>query len=155
MHIRTPSELGLVIRQRRRSMGLNQTELAARIGVGRQWVVAIEHGKQRAELGLVLRALAALDLALSVDGEDPKQRQRETPTATIDLDAIVNAATYHVVPNPGGGWDVRRGGSEQAVRHFDNKETAVEHARNIGSAADTDLDNRDGGKARTGKGRRP
>ena len=67
MNIRSPLDLGLIIRQRRRDLGLNQTELASRVGVGRQWIVAIEHGKARAELGLVLRTLAALNLTLDVD----------------------------------------------------------------------------------------
>lgn len=93
MHIRTPSDLGLVIRQQRRRLGLNQTDLAARVGVGRQWIVAIEHGKARAELGLVLRTLAALGLALSVDGGgNDTPSQRDSGTAMIDLDAIVDAA---------------------------------------------------------------
>ncbi|MCA3671488.1 MAG: transcriptional regulator, partial [Methylobacterium sp.] len=35
MHIRTPLDLGLVIRQQRRHLGLNQTDLASRVGVGR------------------------------------------------------------------------------------------------------------------------
>ncbi len=45
MQIRTPLDLGLAIRDRRRKLKLSQTELARKAGVGRQWVVAIEHGK--------------------------------------------------------------------------------------------------------------
>jgi HTH-type transcriptional regulator/antitoxin HipB len=92
MHIRTPLDLGLVIRQQRRRLGLNQTELAARVGVGRQWIVAIEHGKASAELGLMLRTLAALGLTLSVDGGNDTPSQRGGAAAPIDLDAIVDAA---------------------------------------------------------------
>ena len=33
--------------------------------------------------------------------------------------------THHVVPNSGGGWDVRRGGAERASGHFDTKRDAV------------------------------
>ena len=36
--------------------------------------------------------------------------------------------THHVVPNPGGGWDVRRGGSERASLHADIKREAVDRA---------------------------
>jgi y4mF family transcriptional regulator len=68
VNIRTPLDLGLIIRQQRRQLGLNQTDLASRVGVGRQWIVAVERGKAGAELGLVLRTLAALDLTLTVDG---------------------------------------------------------------------------------------
>ena len=91
MHIRTPLDLGLVIRQQRRHLGLNQTELASRVGVGRQWIVAIEHGKARAELGLVLRTLAALDLTLAVDGGGATKR-KDSSMAPIDIDAVVDAA---------------------------------------------------------------
>ena len=91
MQIRTPLDLGLAIRDRRRKLKLSQTELARKAGVGRQWVVAIEHGKSRAELGLVLRTLAALDLPLTID---PGARQLPSSDRTnpVDIDAVVNAA---------------------------------------------------------------
>lgn len=92
MHIRTPLDLGLVIRQQRRHLGLNQTDLASRVGVGRQWIVAIEHGKARAELGLVLRTLAALDLTLAVDGGGNARMRKDSSVAPIDIDAVVDAA---------------------------------------------------------------
>ena len=91
MQIRTPLDLGLAIRDRRRKLKLSQTELARKAGVGRQWVVAIEHGKSRAELSLVLRTLAALDLPLTID-----PAARRLPSGDdmnpLDIDAIVNAA---------------------------------------------------------------
>lgn len=92
MHIRTPLDLGLVIRQQRRHLGLNQTELASRVGVCRQWIVAIEKGKARAELGLVLRTLAALDLTLAVDGGGDTLIRKDSSIAPIDIDAVVDAA---------------------------------------------------------------
>jgi HTH-type transcriptional regulator / antitoxin HipB len=92
MHIRTPLDLGLIIRQQRRHLGLNQTDLASRAGVGRQWIVAIEHGKARAELGLVLRTLAALDLTLAVNGSGNAATRKGSSVAPIDIDAIVDSA---------------------------------------------------------------
>ena len=91
MLIRTPLDLGLVIRDKRRKLRLSQTELARQVGVGRQWIVAIEHGKSRAELGLVLRTLSALGLSLSIDGGDNITRSDDV-VAPVDIDAIVNAA---------------------------------------------------------------
>ena len=91
MQIGTPLDLGLAIRDRRRKLKLSQNELARKAGVGRQWVVAIEHGKSRAELNLVLRTLAALDLPLTID-----PGARRLPSGDdmnpVDIDAIVNAA---------------------------------------------------------------
>ena len=39
--------------------------------------------------------------------------------------------THHVVHNPDGGWDVKKGGSERASNHFDKKSDAVEKGREI------------------------
>ena len=90
MQIRTPLDLGLAIRDKRRKLGLTQTELARRAGVGRQWVVAIEHGKSRAELGLVLRTLSALDLPLTIDPGDRRPPSSDE-ISPVDIDAVVNA----------------------------------------------------------------
>ncbi len=91
MQIRTPLDLGLAIRDRRRKLKLSQTELARKAGAGRQWVVAIEHGKSRAELSLVLRTLAALDLPLTID-PGPRWLPSSDDMDPVDIDAIVNAA---------------------------------------------------------------
>jgi len=69
MRIRTPRDLGLAIRERRRVLGLDQRGLAERIGVSRQWIVAVEKGKPRAEVGLLLRTLNALQIELFALGE--------------------------------------------------------------------------------------
>jgi y4mF family transcriptional regulator len=66
MHARTARDLGSVIKGTRRGRGWTQAELAGAAGVTRAWVIAIEQGKQSAELGLVLRALAALDLVADI-----------------------------------------------------------------------------------------
>jgi hypothetical protein len=54
--------------------------------------------------------------------------------------------THHVVPNRGGGWDVRRAGADRSSGHFDNKAEAVNHGRGISRNAGTELwiHNRDG-----------
>ena len=87
MRIRTPLDLGLIIRNRRRKLGLSQNRLAEKAGVGRQWLVAVERGKARVEIGLVLRTLAALDLTLSADGNGQDRKAAgagEIPSTSID-----------------------------------------------------------------------
>lgn len=69
MRIRTPRDIGLAIRERRRALGLDQRSLAERIGVSRQWLVEVEKGKPRAEVGLLLRTLNALHLELRATSE--------------------------------------------------------------------------------------
>ena len=93
MRIRTPLDLGLVIRDRRRKLGLSQTVLARKVGVGRQWVVAIERGKSRAELGLVLRTISALGLSITSEADNRPPRPADD-LAPIDIDAVVSNARH-------------------------------------------------------------
>lgn len=85
MFVRTPSDLGAVIRDRRKKLDLDQAALAERIGVNRKWVIGIERGRVRAELGLVLRALDVLGIRLDASAE--KDEHKPTP-----LDSIIAAA---------------------------------------------------------------
>lgn len=66
MRIHTPTEIGLLVHDTRRSLGWSREQLAERIGATRQWVRTLEGGKPRLELGLTLRALTALGIALDV-----------------------------------------------------------------------------------------
>ena len=54
--------------------------------------------------------------------------------------------THHVVPNPKGGWDVKRGGADRASSHHDTKQNAVDRGREISRNQNTELriHNRDG-----------
>ncbi|MGH6890305.1 MAG: helix-turn-helix domain-containing protein [Rhizomicrobium sp.] len=90
MLIRTPADLGAVIRDRRKDLGLDQATLAQKIGVNRKWVISIERGRARAELGLVLRALDALGIPLNT-GAAPKARKIAS-IPSVDIDAIVSSA---------------------------------------------------------------
>lgn len=47
--------------------------------------------------------------------------------------------THHVVPNPDGGWDVRRGGATRASAHTDTKSEAVDKAKVISRNQNTEL----------------
>lgn len=64
--LRTAKDIGLVIRDRRRALSLDQQSLAKRVGVSRQWIVEIERGKPRAEVGLLLRTLGVLGLRVQI-----------------------------------------------------------------------------------------
>jgi hypothetical protein len=54
--------------------------------------------------------------------------------------------THHVVPNPSGGWDVKRGGGSRASSHHDTKRDAIGRGREISRNQSTELriHNRDG-----------
>jgi len=87
MFVRTPADLGAVIRDRRKQLKLDQAVFAKRIGVSRQWVIEIERGHARAELGLVLRAIAALNVQLDASIVSAVSR-----SSTVDINAIVAKA---------------------------------------------------------------
>lgn len=54
--------------------------------------------------------------------------------------------THHVVPNPDGGWDVKRGGGQRASSHHDNKRDAIDQGREVSRNQGTEfrIHNRDG-----------
>jgi HTH-type transcriptional regulator / antitoxin HipB len=88
--IRTSADLGALIRDTRKRLKLDQSTLAKRIGVSRQWLIEVEHGHARAELGLVLRALDALGVRLDAASE-PTPVDRSAKSA-VDINAIVARA---------------------------------------------------------------
>ena len=88
MLIRQPADLGAVIRDRRKQLKLDQAAFAKRIGVSRQWVIEIERGHARAELGLVLRAVDVLSIQLDASIDQTSHRR----SSAVDIDAIVAKA---------------------------------------------------------------
>ena len=102
MRIKTARDLGHLFRDRRRLLGLGQQELASRVGVSRQWIVGIEKGKSRAEVGLLLRTAAALGIVLLAEIDQPadtRSKRSRTPsrvrpaeTQNIDLNAVIERA---------------------------------------------------------------
>jgi len=63
---RNPDQLGRAIRLKRQEKRLSQGALADQVGVGRKWIIHLEAGNPKAELGLVLRTLDALELQASL-----------------------------------------------------------------------------------------
>ncbi len=51
----------------------------------------------------------------------------------------MNTNQHHVVPNPDGGWDVKRNGSQRASGHWDTKKEAVDEGRIISRNQGTEL----------------
>jgi HTH-type transcriptional regulator/antitoxin HipB len=98
MQVITTRDVGALIREARRARRLTQTELSEVAGVTRRWLTDIEQGaKPRAELGLVLATLQALDVRLEatyaghpdVDQSNvPGALEREplAPDQGVDLD---------------------------------------------------------------------
>jgi len=62
--LQTASELGALIRARRKALAVTQTELAGLSGVGVRFIVELERGKPTLELGKVLRVLERLGVQI-------------------------------------------------------------------------------------------
>lgn len=91
MRLRTPRDIGAIIRERRRTLGLDQGKLARKVGVSRLWINQVERGKPRASLDLVLRTLAAVGVELITDAGERSSEDAEA-VITPDINAIVQAA---------------------------------------------------------------
>lgn len=81
--LRSPQDIGALIKARRRSLGMSQADLASKLGTSRLWITEIERGKPRASLVLILQALSALGVELSTDdeGKGAKQLKTRSPDA--------------------------------------------------------------------------
>ena len=47
--------------------------------------------------------------------------------------------TRHVVPNPDGGWDSKKGGSQRASKHFETKKEAEAYSRDLSRKESSEL----------------
>lgn len=67
MRIRNAQDFGNAIRQRRKSMGYTQTELAEASGVGLMFVSQLERGKQTTQLEKAIRVANVVGLNLILE----------------------------------------------------------------------------------------
>lgn len=64
-------DVGSQIRKGRQDKGWTQQELAAKVGVSRQWVVSAENGAPAAQLHLVLSALRWVGYVADMVPDEP------------------------------------------------------------------------------------
>jgi len=82
VRINNSRDLGLYLRDRRRELGMTQARAAAAAGVSQRWLSSLEAGKPTAEVGLVLKVIHALRLAVDID-------VASTPAGAVDLDELL------------------------------------------------------------------
>lgn len=63
---RTPQQIGAALRRRRRTLGLNQTQLSKKAQLRQATISAVEAGDAGTQLRTLCNILAALDLELVV-----------------------------------------------------------------------------------------
>jgi HTH-type transcriptional regulator/antitoxin HipB len=86
MRVTTVSDLGAAVRTARKQRGQTQAEFARQVGVQPAWVGRLERGQPRLEVSLVLDAVAAAGLALSLD-------RLEVDDSENVLDAVLDDLT--------------------------------------------------------------
>lgn len=85
MLIRTPKDLGILIRVARKVHGYSQGELARQVGTTQKWISFAENGRPGAQLDLVLRTLATLRISL-----DARLPDDSTGSGSSLIDIVAN-----------------------------------------------------------------
>lgn len=73
-HVRSPADIGALVRRLRKEQNLRQDELAGVSGVGVRFIVDLEAGKPTAQIGKVLYVLQMLGCSIEI--LDPGERRR-------------------------------------------------------------------------------
>lgn len=47
--------------------------------------------------------------------------------------------SHHVTPGKSGGWNVKKGGGEKAIKHFETKKEAVDYGRGVSKNQQSEL----------------
>ncbi|WP_321473570.1 helix-turn-helix transcriptional regulator [uncultured Paludibaculum sp.] len=62
----TPTEIGQLIRDTRKTLGVTQKDLALTSGTGLRFIVDLEKGKETCEIGKVLTVLNTLGIRIAL-----------------------------------------------------------------------------------------
>ena len=89
MNATTAAGIGIMIRGARTNRGWTQEHLAQQVGVSARWLQEMGRGKDTASLGLVLRTLTALDIAVTLVGNSAASTDTPPLTDYPDIDAII------------------------------------------------------------------
>jgi len=91
MRVRTAADLGAFIRERRNKLGMDQSDLAEKAGTSRKWIVEVEQGKPRAEIGLVLRTLKTLGVSLDIAVDRGQKASAVSESGSVDINNILDS----------------------------------------------------------------
>lgn len=91
MRIRTAADLGAFIRERRIKLGMDQNDLAEKAGTSRKWIVEVEQGKPRAEIGLILRTLKTVGVSLDATIDHAQKASSASEPRNVDINNILDS----------------------------------------------------------------
>lgn len=93
MIINRPADFGALVRDRRKSLRLSQTDLAQRLKVSQRYISHLEHGKSTLQLGLVLRVLKELGVSIHVTlsaDQNKTESSIKSSRPKISVDGLVD-----------------------------------------------------------------
>ena len=91
MRIRTATDLGAFIRERRTRLGMDQIALATKAGTSRKWLVEVEQGKPGAEIGLILRTLKSLEVSIDLEADSSVATPPPGKVKAPDINSVLNS----------------------------------------------------------------
>ena len=91
MRIRTATDLGAFIRERRTRLGMDQIALAKKAGTSRKWLVEVERGKPGAEIGLILRTLKSLEISINLAADTLVATPTPGKEKAPDIDSVLDS----------------------------------------------------------------
>ena len=91
MRIRTATDLGAFIRERRTRLGMEQVVLAKKAGTSRKWLVEVEQGKAGAEIGLILRTLKSLEISIDLKADSSVATPVPGKVKAPDINSVLDS----------------------------------------------------------------
>jgi HTH-type transcriptional regulator/antitoxin HipB len=91
MRMRTATDLGAFIRERRTKLGMDQVELAEKAGTSRKWLIEVEQGKPRAEIGLILRTLKTLGVSIDLQIDSLANATSNDKAASAGINNVLSS----------------------------------------------------------------
>jgi HTH-type transcriptional regulator/antitoxin HipB len=91
MRIRTVTDIGAFIRERRTRLGMDQIALAKKAGTSRKWLVEVERGKPGAEIGLILRTLKSLEISIDLEADTSVATPPPSKAKAPDINSVLDS----------------------------------------------------------------
>jgi HTH-type transcriptional regulator/antitoxin HipB len=91
MRMRTATDLGAFIRERRTKLGMDQVALAKKAGTSRKWLIEVEQGKPRAEIGLILRTLKTLGVSIDLQIDSLAKMTSNDKAGSTDINNVLSS----------------------------------------------------------------
>ena len=97
MRIRTATDLGAFIRERRTKLRMDQIALAKKAGTSRKWLVEVEQGKPGAEIGLILRTLKSLEISIDLEADSSLATPQPGKVKAPDINSVLDSLKKRTV----------------------------------------------------------